>query len=117
MVTPGEGTVEEGKVVVGGERVPMLEPGSSGLLPEGENIPGLGAFFAHRGRCGGGVWRGRGRGRRRGRGGLRGGGASIGAALRVRVFARALHGGNVAAVPHARAAQLAQVVKAARDSG
>lgn len=113
MMKVGEGALEEADP---GDRVPCL-PGPSGLLPEGENIPGLGAFFAHRGRCGGGVWRGRGRGRRSRRGGLGGGGASIGAALRVRVFARALHGGNVTAVPHARPTQFAQVVKAARDSG
>lgn len=33
------------------------------------------------------------------------------------MFARALHGGNVTAVPHARSTQSAQVVEAARDSG
>lgn len=44
-------------------------------------------------------------------------GAPIGTALRVRVVARALHGGHVAAVPHAGPAQLTQVVQAAGDAG
>lgn len=43
--------------------------------------------------------------------------APVRAALRPRVVACALHGGHVAAVPHAAAAQLAQVVQAAGDPG
>lgn len=33
------------------------------------------------------------------------------------MFTRTLHGGDVAAVPHPRAAQFTEVVKAARDPG
>lgn len=83
---------------------------TSGLFPEGENVPGFGAFLALRWRCRGGVWWGQGCGRWGGRGGLWGGGASIGAALWVWVFSRTFHSGDVAAVPHPWATQFTEVM-------